>query len=317
MNARVVLGVALVFVTSSCTGISSEPVSPRSTSVSTGTPSSATSSRTAPVGATTDGSATTATASPTATESQGQTTDERLTAESLRTGFTQFAKTLKGSVVLAWAPVGSPDAVQSLGGVVDQDAWSTMKVPIAVANVIKDGGTPKASTSATMRRMITVSDNGAALTLWRRLGSRATAQSKVQDVIRRGGDSSTLVRQTSFGLTTWTVANQAAFGAGLPCIKESGPVLALMDQIVRDHRWGFGAVAGDIRFKGGWGPSKHGYLMRQLGIVTLKNGSKVAVAIATQPKGGHSTGAANLSKLADWFVDRLTVADAGTCAQSR
>lgn len=321
MSRRVTCCVAFtapLLALTACSGIASAPTtsapakaatSARGTGASSGPSPTASSSSTGAAPSTSSTSSEPASSSGTEVEDpQG-----RLTAESLEDAFEGLQKQVKGSLAIAWMPVGGSGSPESLGTTRDIDAWSTMKVPIGVANVVKSGGTLSSSTTATMRRMITYSDNNAAIALWQRLGSRDTARAKVEDVVRRAGDATTRVRRVSFGLTDWAVPDQARFAAGVACLEESKPVLTLMGQVVAEQRWGLGSIAGS-RFKGGWGPSEHGYLMRQLGILTLEDGSQVAIAIATQPRGSsHPVGATNLSKAAAWLSARLTSADGGHC----
>jgi hypothetical protein len=87
-----------------------------------------------------------------------------------------------------------------------------------------------------------------------------------------------------------------------------------MNQITPSQRWGLGRVAG-TRFKGGWGPGTDGrYLARQFGIVTLPQGGKIAVAIASRPaNGSFTTATAHLNAIASWLRLRLPEFTGGHC----
>ena len=75
--------------------------------------------------------------------------------------------------------------------------------------------------------------------------------------------------------------------AGLSCLASAKPVVAEMSHITASQRWGLGRLE-HTAFKGGWGPVGNSYLVRQVGLVTLSDGTKVAVAIAVwSPKGLH------------------------------
>lgn len=244
-----------------------------------------------------------------------------VTAEALRPAFDAFAGQHPGGLALAWAPVGEPERVQMLGQTRDLDAWSTIKVPIAVAaaaNASNERAMIRVETHT--RAAIRRSDNQAATALWRSLGAASAAQDKTEAVLRAGGDERTQAaedatgRQRGFGRTVWLLEDSARFASMLPCLPDTEFVLADMEKIDPDQQWGIGALEASTRFKGGWGPSDHGYLARQLGIVDSASG-QVAVAVAVQPEdGGHATAAATASASVTWLVGRLGPADSGVCA---
>jgi hypothetical protein len=95
--------------------------------------------------------------------------------------------------------------------------------------------------------------------------------------------------------------------SALPCLKDSGEVIRLMGQVEPGQSWGIGAVGRPALLKGGWGPgSNGGYLVRQMGIVTLQNGSRVGLAIASVPADGRfETGTANVTTLARWAAANI------------
>lgn len=239
----------------------------------------------------------------------------------LQAGFAQLAAQLGGSEGLAFTSGGGAGTTQ-LGSWQTGPGWSTVKVPLAVAAVAKAQGQPDSGVQALMQRSITASDNAAAEQLWAYLGEPETAAVRVQAVLRSAGDSETRVQSqqvrpgfSAFGQTTWSLASQAGFVAALPCIKYSGQVLQLMGDVEADQRWGMGAVGLPAQFKGGWGPgSSGGYLVRQMGIVTLADGSRIALAIASEPADGRfETGTANLTALARWAVANIRATGPGGC----
>jgi hypothetical protein len=239
----------------------------------------------------------------------------------LRAGFDKLAGQLGGSLALAYATVGSADATQ-LGSWQTGPGWSTVKVPLAMAAVAKADGMPDAEVMRLMRLSLTASDNAAAEQLWAHLGEPRAAAAQVQAVLRSAGDQDTQVQSqrvrpgfTAFGQTNWSLARQAGFMARLPCLKNSHEVLALMGDVESDQRWGVGAVGLPAQFKGGWGPNPGGrYLVRQMGIVTLGTGSRIALAIASEPADGlFETGADNLTALARWAVANIKTTGSGGC----
>jgi hypothetical protein len=172
-----------------------------------------------------------------------------------------------------------------------------------------------------MRLAITWSDNNAALGLWDRLGAPATAAGRTEAVLRDGGDDQTTVPAsqirppyTPFGQSNWSLTSQARFAAALPCLRGSGPVLALMGQIIPDQSWGIGSLRSTIAFKGGWGPGADGrYLVRQLALVRLPNGARIGLALASIAHDGtFASGIADLTSLARWAVQHIhTTAHSG------
>lgn len=239
----------------------------------------------------------------------------------LRPSFDTLAGQLGGTEGLAFTSVGGSPATE-LGSWRTGPGWSTVKVPVAVAVVAKAGGKPDAGALRLIRRAITASDNAAAEQLWSSLGPPPTAASKVQAVLRSAGDGQTHVQSqrvrpgfSAFGQTRWSLAGQATFVAALPCLKYGHDVLTLMGEVESGQRWGLGAVGRPAQFKGGWGPGPGGgYLVRQMGIVTLANGSRIALAMASEPAdGSFETGKANLTALARWAVANLRQTGAGGC----
>ena len=145
---------------------------------------------------------------------------------------------------------------------------------------------------------------------------------QVQAVLRSAGDADTLVQSrrvrpgfTAFGQTNWSLANQATFMAALPCLKHSDEVLDLMGEVESDQRWGIGAMGLPAQFKGGWGPGlAGGYLVRQMGIVTLADGSRIGMSIASEPADGRfETGVANLTAIARWSAANIRTTAHGGC----
>ena len=161
-------------------------------------------------------------------------------------------------------------------------AWSTSKVPIAIAALRVDPGLAPIAEAA-----ITVSDNVAAESLW-----AAVTPAQVEAVLAEAGTPiamNTVITRpgfTAFGQTQFSTHDQATFAAGLPCVAGSGDVLAMMGRISPDQAYGLGTMPG-AQFKGGWGPDTAGrYVIRQLGLV---DGRGVALTVAPAD-GQYATG---------------------------
>lgn len=157
-----------------------------------------------------------------------------------------------------------------------EPAWSTIKVPLAIAALRSAGGDNSAAA-----RAIQSSDNAAAEQLWASLGGGNAAADKVAAVIREYSGQEVSVQPTvtrpgfsAYGQTRWSLAQQAAFAAGLAegagQDPAAGEVYRLMGQIMPGHAYGIGQLAGSA-FKGGWGPDESGgYLVRQFGVVPAR-----------------------------------------------
>ncbi|WP_433657220.1 hypothetical protein ACQPW1_37395 [Nocardia sp. CA-128927] len=237
--------------------------------------------------------------------------------DSLAADFTQLQPTLAGQVGLAIMPVGG-GRMTIFGDWTSGIAWSTIKVPLAIAALRHDSNT---SIFEDAEAAITVSDNDAAEELWQSLGDGMEAAQAVQDVLDEGGDSTTGVAgprtrldYTAFGQTEWTLANQVRFASQLPCLPQTFKVTELMSEITPDQSWGLGTLAG-AAFKGGWGPDDDTgiYTVRQFGVVPTQSGM-VAVALAAQADSGtYDDATAILSRMAVLLGRHLSELRGGTC----
>jgi len=223
----------------------------------------------------------------------------------LDTSFQDLSGSVPATVGVAIAPVGG-SPVTSFGTWATGVAWSTIKVPLAIAALRAGSASPDL-----VAKTITQSDNAAAEELWSQLGDPAEAAKKVHVVIGDAGDTTTVVEPrrlrpayTAFGQTQWSLVRQAQFAAGLPCIPDASRVVDLMHNLTDDHRWGLAAKG--FAAKGGWGPgTRDDYLVRQFAIVPIGSGT-VGVALAAEVHdGGFETGVDVVNALTDWLVDRL------------
>lgn len=200
------------------------------------------------------------------------------------------AQALQSAVDMAVAAFGGTAGIAVSDGVTATSAgddtaypaWSTSKVPIAIAALRQDP-----SLTAPAAAAITASNNEAAETLWLSLPAGAADQ-----VLAEGGAPVTMntvkIRPefSVFGQTAWSPSSQATFAANLPCVEGSAPVLELMGQVNSDQTYGIGQLPG-ARFKGGWGPDPSGsYQVRQFGRFTGTHG-EVAVALTAIPASGQ------------------------------
>jgi hypothetical protein len=185
----------------------------------------------------------------------------------------------------------------SFGGWSTGVAWSTIKVPLAIAAQRAGVGSSELLADA-----ITQSDNAAAEELWSQLGDPAAAAQQVQDVIHDAAvevESRRLRPEyTAFGQTQWSLGRQAQFAARLSGIPDAAHVIDLMHQLCADHRWGLAAKG--FAAKGGWGPGiDGGYLVRQFAIVSETVGVALAVEVGED---GYEAGVDAINELTDWVV---------------
>jgi hypothetical protein len=236
----------------------------------------------------------------------------------LEAAFAQLQAQLHAPVGIAVTAVGSNQAPITLGDLQSGPAWSTIKVPLAIA-ALRQQKAPTTVTSA-MSAAITESDNTAAESIWADLGDPVTAAHEVEAVLRETGDPTPVEHRrvrpeyTAFGQTDWTLDDQVKFLSSAVCDPRNDLIFALMGNVVPDQSWGIGAIP-DSRFKGGWGPSPTGnYLVRQMGTLTAPTGT-VAVAIAVAPaSGSFDEGTSDLTEVANWLRDHLGAFPAGHCS---
>jgi hypothetical protein len=222
----------------------------------------------------------------------------------LEASFEQLSASVPANVGIA---VARPDRTYSLGRWSSGVAWSTIKVPLAIAALRSD----RSRAQDLVVKAITKSDNRAAEKLWSQLGDPADAARQVQVVVAECDDSATVVESrrlrrgfTAFGQTQWTLDRQARFAAQLPLIPDAPAVIGLMRQLAVDQRWGLAAKG--IAAKAGWGPGVNGdYLVRQFGIMPTQSGQWGVALAAEAHDGEFETGVEVVNALSDWLVSRL------------
>jgi len=92
-------------------------------------------------------------------------------------------------------------------------------------------------------------------------------------------------------------------------------VLKLMNDVTASQQWGIGALNTKVAFKGGWGPGTDGaYLVRQMAVVRLADGSRVGMALAARaPDGSFDSGIAALNALARWVAEHIKTGGSARC----
>ncbi|WP_233434290.1 hypothetical protein [Nocardia yamanashiensis] len=236
--------------------------------------------------------------------------------------FSELQSGLDGRIGMAIMPVGGGE-VTLLGNWSSGIAWSTIKVPLALAALRHDPDGMRSIAEAA----ITYSDNDAAQELWNSLGTGTQAAEAVESVLREAGDATTDVaaRHTrlaaldsddllAFGATEWSLTDQVKFAANLPCLPRANSVISLMSEITPSQSWGLGKLIG-AEFKGGWGPDDYTgkYTVRQFGLVPTLAGP-IAVAMAAEPESGSFDDATDMmDKMAVLLGDHLSDLRSGHC----
>lgn len=212
---------------------------------------------------------------------------------------------------------GTGELAPDFAGDLETDyAWSTAKVPIAVAYERVTG-----EIDGIVEAALTVSDNDAAAVMWDSLGGGAASRKDVDAVLAEAGDTETHMQTNEdgdyngvFGMTDWSVRAQAVMGANLLCIDGGPDVYEIMGDIAEDQSYGLGAIPG-AHFKGGWAPDDDTgeYLVRQVGVLPAfgndsgdaKDGPFVGVSVAVRPDDGtYGTAMEILDDLAVIMAER-------------
>jgi len=223
-------------------------------------------------------------------------------ADDLANDFATFSADIPAEVGVS---VVSGPAQWSFGEWETGSAWSTIKVPLAIAAL---RAAPEQSPSL-VAPAIRHSDNAAAENLWTLLGPPQDAAAAVQEILRGGGDTSTAVESqrtrpgfTAFGQTNWPLSAASMFAWRLPCIQDSQTVIADMGQVATNQQWGLADNA-EVAVKGGWGPRESGgYMVRQIASISTPSGT-IGVALAAEPSDGtFDSGIDAINELAQWVT---------------
>ena len=194
----------------------------------------------------------------------------------------------------AGAAVGGPEGIVVAGFTEPTPAWSTIKVPIAIAALRAD---PSLSPDAAAA--ITASDNDAAQRLYTAAGEAGTNAVLAELGLGTGVNTAPLRPEFStYGQTPLSVADEATMANTLACVSGAGEVLGLMGQVDPGQSYGLGTQG--ALFKGGWGPDESGmYQVRQFGLLPRGDGTYVPVALTALPAdGSYESGQRMLSAMA-------------------
>lgn len=157
--------------------------------------------------------------------------------------------------------------------------WSTIKVPIAIA-ALKDG-----ADKSLVDLAIKESDNDAAYSLWSQVQWHEGSADKAVEELLEDYGSRADIHDTAFGYSTWSLKDQAVFGAELPCIEEADYVHKVLKDIVSWQKIGLSKEE-RTRAKSGWGldEDENEYTYRQFGVHEV-TGKRVGVALSVVTDG--------------------------------
>ena len=157
--------------------------------------------------------------------------------------------------------------------------WSTIKVPIAIA-ALKDG-----ADKSLVDLAIKESDNDAAYSLWSQVQWHEGSADKAVEELLEDYGSHADIHNTAFGYSTWSLKDQAVFGAELPCIEEADYVHKVLKDIVSWQKIGLSKEK-RTRAKSGWGldEDENEYTYRQFGVHEV-TGKRIGVALSVVTDG--------------------------------
>lgn len=156
-------------------------------------------------------------------------------------------------------------------------AWSTIKVPIALA-AERTGKQDQYILDKTLKE----SDNATSWTLWvavrNSVGGTEAATRKAVSKVTTKSQGNPIWPQvapgsiTPYGYAKWGIEEQARFMTSVPCQPKGKRVYKAMGDVAPWQKYGLGTVRG-MHFKGGWGQHEDGtYTQRQMGVMKYGDG---------------------------------------------
>ncbi|MCZ9301726.1 hypothetical protein [Corynebacterium marquesiae] len=175
--------------------------------------------------------------------------------------------------------ISAGDVTIAVGDKGKGPVWSTIKVPIAIA-ALKDG-----ADKSLVDLAIKESDNDAAYSLWSQVQWHEGSADKAVEELLEDYGSHADIHNTAFGYSTWSLKDQAVFGAELPCIEEADYVHKVLKDIVSWQKIGLSKEK-RTRAKSGWGldEDENEYTYRQFGVHEV-TGKRVGVALSVVTDG--------------------------------
>lgn len=181
-------------------------------------------------------------------------------------------------------------------------AASVVKTLILAAELQRtagDGGRLDAAVAGELRRMITVSDNGAATSVFARVGPEGL------DAVAHRAGLRDFRASTAWGASEISAADMATMFADLDRVfpeRHRRFGLGLLGSIVPDQRWGIARIAAErgwsVRFKGGWRLDPDGQIVNQAAELR-RDGAERAIAVLTDRQPSMAYGIETIEGITD------------------
>ncbi|KPM51125.1 hypothetical protein ACG83_37555 [Frankia sp. R43] len=229
-----------------------------------------------------------------------------VTASALAERFRAYLAGRPGSTSVALYDAATGETVVS-SSATTRTGWetaSTVKLDILAALLSKTGasGQLTASQTALAKKMISISDNASATSLWNQAGGSTGMNAFYQ---RLGMRATTAGAGGKWGLTKTTASDQLAVlrAVAYPntTLSAAARVTAksLLDSVITSQRWGLtaGVPSGvAVEIKNGWLPYDGGWVINSLAHVH-GNGRDYVMAAYTRDSASESTGIATVEGL--------------------
>ncbi|CUU55329.1 Beta-lactamase class A [Parafrankia irregularis] len=229
-----------------------------------------------------------------------------VTASVLAEQFRAYLAGRPGSTSVALYDAATGETVVS-SSATTRTGWetaSTVKLDILAALLSKTGqsGQLTSSQTALAKKMISISDNASATSLWNQAGGSAGMNAFYQ---RLGMSATTAGAGGKWGLTKTTASDQLAVlrAVAYPNTTLSTAARAtaksLLDGVISSQRWGLtaGVPSGvAVEIKNGWLPYDGGWVINSLAHVH-GNGRDYVMAAYTRDSASESTGIATVEGL--------------------
>jgi hypothetical protein len=204
------------------------------------------------------------------------------------------------------APFRSATVVAVPSGADERPTRTASIVKLLVLRAVAARGTPSSTTRALARAMITRSDNGATMRLWRTAGGNRAIASQVAELGLTRTKKIPALAQRWDGWQT-TAADQVRLLARLQIGTDDGSrwARALMGEVVPAQAWGVGAVPGVVGVKNGWLPVKGRWIINSDGCVR-SHGALLCLSVLTRGSRTMAAGTALVERVAKAAVKAWT-----------
>ena len=238
-------------------------------------------------------------------------------ADAVRALETQDHVSLGVAIMPVFAGSTPPAPAWHAGTLTGGLAWATIDLPVAIAVA---GMSPQPhDLTYLLDRAFSDASGAGDQALWQFLGDNGRAAAATTQVLRAGGDTTTVVPVGTTGTypvfdqTYWALGNQATWLGSMYCMPDSWRVQVRLHQAPDDRAFGL-ATLPNAQTKTAWGTQDNGSLtLRQVGILPLPAGDTVAVTIAVAPMDGALTTATTVVDQLAQIIRASASGFGGTC----